>query len=138
MNLLVMATPTQSRPLFITIIALIFSAHALIVPFLFLFYSISSGDTTINRSGMPVRVGDHRLQILAVLLLWEVLAISIAFGYWKGKQWSRHIIPTIHVVGLVSLVNDRRPEVLFILLYVALIFWYFYGKANVKKYFGVR
>ena len=108
------------------------------IPAFFVHVAFASGDTTFTYNGEIARIGDHRLEVLFSLLLWEIFAFAIAYGFWKRKRWSRHIIPAVHVVALVvSVVIDRVPELLFVVLYVALVLWYFYGKDSVKEYYRV-
>ena len=108
------------------------------IPAFFVHFAFASGDATFTYNGEIARIGDHRLEVLSGLLLWEIVAFAIAYGFWKRKRWSRHIIPAVHVVALVvSVVIDRVPELLFVVLYVALVLWYFYGKDSVNEYYRV-
>lgn len=135
---MISSTP-NSRPLFITLIALIFSAHVVFVA-VFIFYVLfASGETSFNYSGEIAKIGDHRLEILSVLIAYWPVAFAISYGFWKRKKWSQHIIPALHLAALAAnLFLEREiPELLFVILYVALVFWYFYGKASVRAYFGV-
>ena len=87
-------------------------------------------------NGETARIGDHRAEVLSILLLWEIFASAIAYGFWKRKRWSRHIVPAVHVLALVAnMIIDPVPELLFMILYVALVLWYFYGKDSVKRYY---
>ncbi len=127
------------RPLFITLIALIFSAHVLFVAIFIVYVTFASGETLFNYKGEIAKIGDHRLEILSVLIAYWPVAFAISYGFWGRKKWSQHIIPAIHLAALAAnlFLERARPELLFVILYVALVFWYFYGKGSVRAYYGV-
>ena len=135
-----MTSSNQSpRPLLITLLALIFSGHVFVGAIFVLFVTFASSDTPFTYNGELVTIGDHRLKFLLSLIAYLPLAYAIAYGFWARKKWSQHIIPAMHLVALVgNLFFERRVgELIFVFFYVGLVFWYFYGKASVRAYYGV-
>lgn len=104
-----------------------------------LFVAFASSDTPFTYNGELATLGDHRLKVLFSLIVYLPFAYAIAYGFWGRKKWSQHIIPGIHLVALAANVflERRLGELIFAFFYVGLVFWYFYGKASVRAYYGV-
>ena len=126
------------RPFLIWAIAAIFSVHSVVVPICVLYFLLAGQDATFTYNDEPAKVADYRIELVFGFLAWGLLAFATAYGYWKRRSWSRHIIPTIHAIALVQIAFfDPDPALPFLLIYVVLVFWYFYRKENVRSYFGV-
>ncbi len=133
-----MTGSTQSpRPHLIALLALIFSGHVLVVAIFVVYLAVASGDTPFTYNGEFATVGEHRFKVLSVMIAYWPLAFAIAYGFWRRKKWSQHIIPAMHLAALIAnLFFERRAgELIFAVFYVGLVFWYFYGKASVRAYY---
>lgn len=84
---------------------------------------------------------------LAILgIFWGGMLLAIAYGFWKEKPWSRHLVIGYWLIGYLSILvclwmygDTLRPILMaeFVphTIFLAIATWYFYLKPNVVDYY---
>lgn len=138
---------SQSRPLFLKILPYIatFIGFSGLIAVLWLL----SGIGTVKAAGQGMSDQEILTYGALQLGLCAIAAFTIAFGFWKERPWSRHIL-IVCLALLITLQLWRGleaaypfeigpfatrlpfpPEILTLLLAV----WYLYFKPNVRAYY---
>ena len=133
-------TILPKRPLLLALIALILSGHALLLPVFFVWTAFADYNTAITINGEPSQIGEHRLLLLASMVIWWCIAAAIAFGIWNRKRWTQTTIAVVFfvpyaVAAVASLI--RLDFALFVIcgLFAYSGWWYLYKKSAVVRFF---
>ena len=129
------------RPFFLTLCAIVLSAHAVMLPIFVVKFVLLEANSTMILNDEPVHVGDHRIKLLVSLLVWWSIAFGLAFGLWKRRPWTRPGLCALFVIpyAIVALVGLIQLDPTLFLLSTAiayLFWWYLYRKKSVVDYFN--
>ena len=142
------------RPLLLGVFAGVLSAQAALLPVVALAVLFSASDSPFIYNGAEVALGEVRLQVLGIMVLWFAFAAYVGPGLWRGRAGARNAVLAVALVAtIVNLVvgaaNVRYQGNAGLLLaagYVlgsalipaAIIVWYLCFKANVREFFAHR
>lgn len=99
---------------------------------------------TFEMNGEEVSGGEFLKRAGINIAVMVAVSFGIAYGIWKEKAWSRHLMlffwAVMFVIGIVPLIGIAVPDALIEIIFswamgVALSIWYLYGKANVRAYY---
>jgi hypothetical protein len=128
-----------TRPLFVSFVAWILGTHALILPFI-AFLTFGPNSTGIfTFDGEEYRVAEHGVWLALFMTGYWLLAVTVAFGFYRRLSWSRYVLmaPLIGQTVFSIFEYGIGGGTFIVVAMVAGITWYFFGKENVKKYFEV-
>ena len=113
----------------------------LIVPILAFITITADATAPMTYNGEIVQIGEYRFQVLILLGIWWPIALALAYGFWDGRPWSRHIFVGGYVLATIYAVIRTFPETdlggfLVVALFIAPLIWYFYLKPNVSNYYS--
>ena len=65
------------------------------------------------------------------------ILLTIWYGFWKERPWSRHLVMVFWLLPLVFLfaVYPNGFAIVELMIHVAIAWWYFYLKSNVVDYY---
>jgi hypothetical protein len=124
-------------------------AQAVLLPIVIIVVLVSPSDTPVTYNGVEVLMGDVRLKLLGILVLWSTFAAYVGPGLWRGKPMTRTVVATTFVVAAVInlavavVTYPGKPGLLVAVGYViassligwGIVGWYLYLKPNVREFF---
>lgn len=76
--------------------------------------------------------------IAAIAVIFGILYVAVAYGFWIGAAWSRWlaiILSTLGIIlGIISLLGGSIASIVIIIVY-GLVLWYMM-QPSVKSFFG--
>jgi hypothetical protein len=137
------------RPFLLGIVAAILIIQAWFLPVFFVFILFSASDFPVVFNGVEVPIGEVRLQILVMSVLWFALAAYAGPGLRRGSAKARNVFfATFVVVEAIAVVMTLADHQGVSGLIVAAIYaglssvivcvvvgWYLYMKPNVRAFF---
>lgn len=137
------------RPLILGVVAAVLTVQALVLPILALVVLFAAADSPATYNGVEVTLGEVRLEVLGVLMVWFAFAAYVGPGLWQGKRTVRKVLFSVFVLtavaGLVMTVSIYRGEPGFALVLAyegvsnvfgcGLVGWYLFKKPNVREFF---
>ena len=126
-----------ARPLFVSFAAFILGAHTLILPIIAFLTFGPNSTGTFTFDGKEYQIAEHGVWLALFLIGYWIWAVSVSFGFYRRRSWSRYIVivPLIAQSVFVIVEYGMGGGALIVVAMIALIAWYFFGKENVKAYF---
>jgi hypothetical protein len=143
------AQSAPGRPFLLSLVAGILIIQAWILPIFFAFTLFSAADSPVAINGVQVPIGEVRVQLLVMFVLWFALAAYAGPGLWRGNAKARSIFFAAFVVvegaalvmtlaqhqGVEGLIAAAIYASLSNALVCIVLGWYLYMKPNVRAFF---
>jgi hypothetical protein len=131
------------------LVAGILIIQAWTLPIFFVFTLFSAADSPVVINGAQLPIGEVRVELLVMFVLWFALAAYAGPGLWRGNAKARNTffaaLVVIEVAAVVmTLAQHQGVEGLIVaaiyaslsnVLVCILVGWYLYMKPNVRAYF---
>ena len=143
-----------TRPFILGLFAGVLTVQAALLPVIAVVVLFSASDSQFTYNGEEVALGEVRLRVLGMLMLWFAFAAYVGPGLWRGKVGARNVVlgvvlvATIAnlVVGAIKVRSQGNVGFLLAAGYVlssalfpaAIFVWYLCFKSNVREFFKYR
>jgi len=130
----------MTRPIFLAFFSLLLMGQAVLLPPSIAYFAFASGDTSVTLNGVETSIGEVRLEVVFSLFVGWLFVAGFGVGFWKGIPIARHGFIALFVALLVILAvrSSSLTVIPGMFLWIGLLYWYFYMKANVSSYFEPR
>ncbi len=130
-------TDQIKRPAFVVVFVLLTAAQACVLLLPIYIAIFATPDSTFQLTGDSMLMEDVRFELLAVLLIWQVVTVYVGLGLWRGNSIARHVFFCLLVVVLLveTFARQRFIELPLVAIMSGLVAWYLYAKPNVKLFF---
>jgi len=95
-------------------------------------YGTTMGMGTIDISGI---VESALVAFAVIALIFGILYVAVAYGFWIGAGWSRMLAIILSVLGIILGLISLPSGIVLIIIY-GVILWYLMQR-HVKAFFGV-
>lgn len=142
------------RPLILGLFAGVLTAQAALLPVFAVVVLVSASDSPFTYNGVEVALGEVRLQVLGMLVLWFAFAAYVGPGLWRGRIGARNVVLAVTLVAtianlVVGAINLRYQGHVGLplaagyllssaLIPAAILVWYLCFKSNVCEFFECR
>jgi hypothetical protein len=140
------------RPFLVTLFAGALTLQAVLLPIMAVFTFVSAPDSVVMYNGVQTTMGEVRLKILGVLVVWFVFAAYFGPALWRGSAKARRaFFGTCLVAAFAGLVGtfvtyQGKSGLIGATAYVGVtnligcgvFWWYLYVKPNVREFFERR
>jgi hypothetical protein len=139
----------RKKPFLLGLIATVLTWQAAVLPILFVLFLFLPSDSPIRYNGVEQPLGEVRLRVLGMLLVWFVFAAYVGPGLLRGRAMARNAVFGAFVLGAILQLADTvvtydgksglLVAVSFVvvesLIQCAFVGWYLYLKPNVRGFF---
>lgn len=139
------------RPLILALFGGVLIAQAALLPVFAMVILVSASDSPFTYNGVEVALGEVRLKVLGMLVIWFIFAAYVGPGLWRGRIGARNVVLAAALVAtianlIVGATNMRYQGNAGLLLaagYVlgsalipsGIVVWYLCFKSNVREFF---
>jgi hypothetical protein len=140
------------RPFLLGLFSGALTLQAVFLPLIVVFTLVSASDSVVVYNGVQTTMGEVRLKMVGVLVLWFVFAAYFGPALWRGSATARRaLLATCLVAAVAGLVTtflayQGKSGLVVAAIYVgvsnligcAIFWWYLYMKPNVREFFERR
>jgi len=94
-------------------------------------------ESTFQITDESMVVGDVRMELFVVLVLWLAFTAYVGLGLWHGNSITRHVFvgSLVAILLIETFIRREFIELPLVVLTCGIVAWYFYAKPNVKQFF---